>query len=52
MDGNPAPAAGPAPAATADQGFADLVLADPDLLRAEFDALIRANWGPSRPPPS
>lgn len=30
--------------------FADLVVADDELLRAEFDALIRATWRTRRPP--
>lgn len=37
-------------------GFADLVCADPELVDAEFEALVRANWDepPSVPdvPPS
>jgi hypothetical protein len=34
---------------TANSGFADLVYADPDWLRAEFDAIVAANFG--TPPP-
>jgi hypothetical protein len=30
--------------------FADLVNADPDLMRAEFDAIIEASWGSQSPP--
>ena len=30
--------------------FADLVCSDPDLTRAEFDAIIEANWGCADPP--
>src|SRR4051794_352276 len=33
-------------------GFAELVLADPEWVRAEFDALVAANFGPPpRPVP-
>jgi hypothetical protein len=35
--------------ATAD-GFAELVLADPAWVRAEFDAIVTANFGPPPPP--
>ncbi|HET6706431.1 hypothetical protein [Amycolatopsis sp.] len=34
---------------TAD-GFAELVLADPAWVRAEFDAIVAANFGPPPPP--
>ena len=34
------------------EAFADLVCADPDLIRAEFDAIIEANWGSADPPAS
>ena len=34
---------------TADQRFVELLCADEDLLRAEFDAIIAAEW-PSPPP--
>jgi hypothetical protein len=40
---------------TASGGFAELVYADPDWLRAEFDAIVAANFGtppPRRRPPS
>ncbi|MFC6160162.1 hypothetical protein [Kribbella jiaozuonensis] len=34
-----------------DEAFLDLALADDELLRAEFDALIAASWeSPSEPP--
>ena len=33
-----------------DPAFADLICADDDLVRAEFDALIRASWHPQVPP--
>ncbi|MER7243189.1 hypothetical protein [Kribbella sp. NPDC000426] len=34
-----------------DEAFLDLTLADDELLRAEFDALIAASWeSPSQPP--
>ena len=33
------------------EAFADLLCADPDLTRAEFDAIIEANWGSAGPPP-
>ncbi len=32
------------------EAFADLISADPDLVRAEFDAIIEANWGWAEPP--
>lgn len=35
--------------AWAEAALADLVCADEDLLRAEFDALIAANWADSAP---
>jgi len=40
-------------ATTMTDGFADLVCADPLLLREEFDALIAASWEnePPSPPP-
>ncbi|MHA6783499.1 hypothetical protein ACVGOW_21290 [Pseudonocardia saturnea] len=42
---------GPADDAPATATFADLVCADPDLLRAEFDAIITANFpGPAEHP--
>ncbi|MEV4053518.1 hypothetical protein AB0J55_20190 [Amycolatopsis sp. NPDC049688] len=31
-------------------GFTDLVLADPAWVRAEFDAIVAANFGPPPPP--
>ena len=31
--------------------FVDLVCADPDLMRAEFDAIIEAAWGGDESPP-
>jgi len=31
-------------------GFAELVLADPAWVRAEFDAIVAANFGPPPPP--
>ena len=31
-------------------GFAELVLADPAWVRAEFDAIVSANFGPPPPP--
>jgi hypothetical protein len=35
-----------------DEAFMDLVTSDPDLVRAEFDALIGAGWDePPAPPP-
>ena len=34
---------------TAD-GFAELVLADPEWVLAEFDAIVAANFGPAPPP--
>ncbi len=38
----------------ADAAFADLICADPQWLRAEFDALISASFGepPAPPPPA
>jgi len=37
---------------TADTAFADLVYADEQLLRSEFEAIVAANWPPpSRVPP-
>ena len=36
---------------TMTDGFADLVCADPLLLRAEFDALIAASWDSEPPTP-
>ncbi len=33
-----------------DEAFTDLVCSDDDLVRAEFDALIRASWRPPVPP--
>jgi hypothetical protein len=38
-------------AGTITDGFADLVCADPLLLRAEFDALIAASWDSEPPTP-
>lgn len=38
------------PQAALDAEFLALVCADPDLLRAEFDAIIAAGWGCTRPP--
>lgn len=35
-----------------DQEFWDLIAADPELLRAEFDALIAANWPCDPAPPT
>lgn len=35
---------------TLDAEFADLVYADDDLVRREFEALIAHGWGPERPP--
>jgi hypothetical protein len=34
-----------------DEAFLDLVTADDDLVRAEFDALIAASWDAPPPPP-
>jgi hypothetical protein len=36
---------------TTDAEFLDLVLADEDLLRAEFEAIIAAAWQEPPPPP-
>ncbi|KDN22958.1 hypothetical protein [Amycolatopsis rifamycinica] len=36
--------------AAAADGFAELVLADPAWVRAEFDAIVAANFGPPPPP--
>ena len=33
-----------------DETFTDLVCSDDDLVRAEFDALIRSSWRPPVPP--
>ncbi len=33
-----------------DDAFTDLVCSDEELVRAEFDALIRASWRPPAPP--
>ncbi len=33
-----------------DEAFTDLVCGDDDLVRAEFDALIRSSWRPPVPP--
>jgi hypothetical protein len=33
-----------------DEAFTDLVCSDDDLVRAEFDALIRSSWPPPVPP--
>ena len=41
---------GPGAATQADD-FVDLICADPSLLRAQFDALVRASWD-SEPPTS
>jgi hypothetical protein len=35
-----------------DEAFTDLVSSDPDLVRAEFDALIGACWDEPPPPPT
>ncbi|MER6798957.1 hypothetical protein [Amycolatopsis mediterranei] len=34
----------------AGDGFAELVLAEPEWVRAEFDAIVAANFGPPPPP--
>src|SRR5689334_6112377 len=31
--------------------FVDLICADPELMRAEFDAIVEAGWGSGSPPP-
>ncbi|CAJ62672.1 hypothetical protein FRAAL4030 [Frankia alni ACN14a] len=48
---------GPAPVRPVEAQLADLICADPDLLHAEFDAIISAGWDsdvptgrPGRPP--
>ncbi len=33
-----------------DDAFTDLICSDDELVRAEFDALIRASWRPPAPP--
>ena len=33
-----------------DEAFTDLICSDDDLVRAEFDALIRSSWRPPVPP--
>jgi hypothetical protein len=33
-----------------DADFADLICSDDEWVRAEFDALVRASWGPPVPP--
>lgn len=38
-----------AAAAVEDDPFFQIVLADPELLRSEFDGLIDASWGPTEP---
>jgi len=35
-----------------EEEFLDLVCADEELLRAEFDAIIAQEWGGRRPPPA
>jgi len=34
-----------------DDAFTDLICSDDDLVRSEFDALIRASWRPPSPSP-
>ena len=46
----PIPASGTRSAVQVQETFAELVCADPDLVRAEFDAIIEANWGGAEPP--
>lgn len=42
----------PVPTSTVDEEFLDLILADDDLLQAEFDAIVAASWSDlDRPPP-
>jgi hypothetical protein len=42
---------GPGPAPEIHEQFVDLVCADLDLMRAEFDAIVEAGWGGDESPP-
>jgi len=47
-----APRTRPTPWSAVDEAFLDLVCSDEEWLRAEFDAMVAAEWGSvQRPPP-